>query len=609
MQGLRLGDDRPHCIAHGRNQDRACRHAGAPLHAARVPQTYRAAFGRELVSPRVAASRAARGLLLVAACRTAAHRARRRCRGRRLGQDAGAHRAGGRHDRDRPDPRVRHRVEHVEPGDRVRRRCRKRADPHEPSRRDAGPRGRDRRIPEPRGSRAARGLPRPGARFRRLSLRPAEAALHQAHGAAALPGRGAKIGTDIRVVGNDAGEQLSILAGTLARLDREAPEYGVGKYNDFNTFYIQAASGTSGGSSGSPVIDIRGRVVALNAGGSTGAASSFYLPLERVKRALDADPRRRAGHARHDPDRVRVHAVRRARPTGPAPARPRPRRARRRQNSPACWWYAKCSPARPPKRRCNRATSWCASTASSSRPSGRSTRCSTRRSARRSSSRCSAAGRCSNRSVAVQDLHAITPAEYLEFGDAVVHTLSYQMARHLNAPVRGVYVANPGYSLGAAGVPRGAVVTSVDGATSRPRGLRAGGLWPAARRPRDVALFHARRSQGLPRRDSCASTAAGSRRVTAAATTRPATGRAPTCPTPPPTQPRTRRARRSSPRATHVADRLAPSLVLVTFDMPFSVAGVTERNYHGTGAVVDAQRGPRRGRPQHRAGRRRRRAI
>lgn len=401
---------------------------------------------------------------------------------------------------------------------------------------------------------------------------------------------GAQIGREIRVVGNNAGEQLSILAGTIARLDRDAPEYGIGKYNDFNTFYLQAASGTSGGSSGSPVIDIRGRVVALNAGGSNGAASSFYLPLGRVRRALEliqhAKPVTR-GTLQTVFEYTPFDELKRLGLSGATEAAVR-----------------KAFPQQTGMLVVNEVLPGSASEESLQTGDilvklnkryvtqfepleevlddtvGGTVELELERGGQAVSAR-----------IPVTDLHAITPSSYLDFGDAIVHTLSYQQARHFNQPVRGAYIANPGYVFGAAGIPRGAVIRQFDArdiATvddletaladlsdgqharvrfstiddpngSQLRAVRMDRRWfPANRCQRDD-------NQGLW---ICKPLAKG--------------------PDPKPLQPTsTEFPRFNDSRLNYIA----PSLVLVSFDMPYSVSGITERNYHGTGLVVDAQRG------------------
>lgn len=91
----------------------------------------------------------------------------------------------------------------------------------------------------------------------------------------------ATIGEPITLYGNDGGEALSIIEGVLSRTERPAPKYG-STNTDVNTFYYQAALGSSGGSSGSPILNSKNQAIALNAGGRRDTAASFFVPMKMI---------------------------------------------------------------------------------------------------------------------------------------------------------------------------------------------------------------------------------------------------------------------------------------------------------------------------------------
>src|SRR5262245_13340051 len=401
---------------------------------------------------------------------------------------------------------------------------------------------------------------------------------------------GAQIGVEIRVVGNDAGEQLSILAGTLARLDRQAPEYGIGRYNDFNTFYYQAASGTSGGSSGSPVIDIRGRVLALNAGGSTGAASSFYLPLTRVVRALRLIQAKRPvarGTLQTIFDYTPYDELRRL---GLPPAV----ESEARKASPSRTGMLVVTEVQPGAAADGKLEVGDILVAADGDPISDFDALDALLDSRVGGEVELAVVRGGGKrkvKLPVQDLHAITPADYLEIGDGVLHTLSWQMARHMNMPISGVFVANPGYMLGVAGIPRGSVLTELDGKplknlddalaifSTLGHGQRATVRYYTMEDTRTLQLTSIRIDRAwFPARHCVRDDAIGLWPCTPIQAG----------PDAPPPKPGTTMFTKTGDK---LVDEYAPSLVLVEFNMPYSVSGVTERNYHGTGVVLDPVRG------------------
>jgi S1-C subfamily serine protease len=400
----------------------------------------------------------------------------------------------------------------------------------------------------------------------------------------------AGVGREIRVVGNDAGEQLSILAGTIARLDRKAPDYGRGKYNDFNTFYLQAASGTSGGSSGSPVIDISGQVVALNAGANNTAASSFFLPLDRVERALrliqQGEPVSRGGlqtvfvqkpydelrrlglqpdteaAARSaNPGETGMLTVQEVIPSSPADAKLEAGDILLRVDGELITEFVPLAAILDDK-------------------VGENVTVDVERGGRRVTEQ-----------LPVTDLHEISPDEYLEFGDAVVNNLSYQQARHYNRPVSGVYVANAGYMLSRSAIPRGAVISEVGGVpvanvhdleyelANLADGDRATIRYYTMEDPENSVVRAVQMDRTWFPAKYCFRND-----LTGAWPCRDMVG-----------GPVKSAVQSGSTRFPQFGDKrvdtIAPSLVMVNFDLPYAVSGVADRHYYGTGLIVDTERG------------------
>jgi len=308
----------------------------------------------------------------------------------------------------------------------------------------------------------------------------------------------ATIGQEVRVVGNDSGEKVSILSGTLARLDRDAPNYGSGKYNDFNTFYIHTASGTKGGSSGSPVLDIEGRAVALNAGSKSGSSAAFFLPLHRVVRVLKTlqaagdrlDPSkefwplpaisrgtiqtifkykgfediRRLGLKQDTEQYVRQQLEEKRNGTNGSEGAATSNGKHNAMNDTSTGMLAVdlVVPGGPAAGSLAAGdvlvqVNGCVVTTFLELEELLDTNV-----GQTVTFELERGGQDLKCEIVVQDLHSITPNQFLEVCDGVVHSLSYQQACSFLLPTGLVYVASGGYALSRAMVPRHAIIQSLN---------------------------------------------------------------------------------------------------------------------------------------------------
>ena len=399
-----------------------------------------------------------------------------------------------------------------------------------------------------------------------------------------------RTGMNIRVIGSDGGEQLSILPGTIARLDREVPSYGRYGYNDFNTFYMQAASGTSGGSSGSPVIDLDGDVVALNAAANTRTASSFFLPLPRIQHALkrlQADmPIERGGFQTifsHQPFRqlqrlgLDSESEQQARQS--------------QQGINGMLTVSQVIPGGVAENLLQPGdillriggsivTDFIALEALLDDSIGKTLKVEIIRQ-----------GLISTVEIAVADLHLLAPMQLLELGDSVLQNMSIQHARAMNREQSGVVLMQQGYLFTKAEIPQGALIIDVEGqavsnlqdfiaainATGTKARKRVRYIVPGREFSTELGQIHidnrwfghrlCSRQDDVRFWDCEAVTLTNSEQVAPVEDIRVPGYRDP------------------------LLNSVAPAMVKVSFSIPYPADNVYARNFTGVGLVVDAEQG------------------